>query len=77
LVLNGDRDLQVSAKQNVPAIEAALRAAGNTQFTIRTFPELNHLFQTSKTGLVTEYSEIEETMAPAALDAIADWIGRR
>jgi uncharacterized protein len=77
LVLNGDRDLQVSAKQNVPVIEAALRAAGNSQFTIRTFPELNHLFQTSKTGLVTEYAEIEETMAPIVLETVADWVGRR
>lgn len=77
LVLNGERDVQIVAAQNLPAIEAALRAAGNTQFTVRSFPGLNHLFQTSQTGLPAEYAQIEETMAPGVLETIADWIGRR
>jgi len=37
-------------------------------------PGLNHLFQTAKTGAVGEYSEIEETMSPVALDKVASWI---
>jgi hypothetical protein len=32
------------------------------------------LFQTAKTGAVSEYAEIEETMAPVAMDKIANWI---
>jgi len=77
LALNGERDLQVPFKENLAAIEAALRAGGNTRFTIRSFPELNHLFQTSKTGLPGEYGIIEETMAPVVLETIANWIGRQ
>lgn len=77
LALAGEKDLQVPAKENLAAIEAALRAGGNTQFTIRSFPDLNHLFQTAKTGLPNEYGEIEETMAPVVLETLADWIGRR
>jgi fermentation-respiration switch protein FrsA (DUF1100 family) len=77
LVLNGELDLQVSAAQNVPPIEAALRAAGNKEFTIRRFPNLNHMFQTASTGFVAEYAQIEETIAPVVLETIADWIGRR
>ena len=37
-------------------------------------PKLNHLFQTSETGLLGEYVKIEETFAPAALKTIGDWI---
>jgi hypothetical protein len=35
---------------------------------------LNHLFQTAPTGAPSEYSEIEETIAPVVLDKIASWI---
>ncbi len=74
LALNGEKDLQVPFKQNLPAIEAALKTAGNTDVTVRSFPNLNHLFQTSRTGLPGEYAQIEETMAPVVLETIADWI---
>ena len=74
LALNGEKDVQVPFKQNLPAIEAALKAGGNSDGTCRSFPNLNHLFQTSKTGLPSEYALIEETMAPVVLEVIADWI---
>jgi pimeloyl-ACP methyl ester carboxylesterase len=74
LALNGEKDVQVPFKQNLPAIEAALKAGGNTDVTVRSFPNLNHLFQTSRTGLPGEYAQIEETMAPVVLETIADWI---
>ena len=38
---------------------------------------LNHLFQPCKTGEVSEYLSIEQTMAPEGLDLIADWIAKR
>src|SRR5205823_14798697 len=74
LALNGEKDLQVDAKTNLRAIEAALKEAGNKDVTVRELPGLNHLFQTCKTGAVTEYGTIEETIAPAALQIIAEWI---
>lgn len=77
LALNGSLDLQVPARENLPAIEAALRAAGNRDFRIVELPGLNHLFQTARTGSPTEYAEIEETLAPAALEAVASWITQR
>ena len=61
----------------VLAMIGALKAAGNTDYTIVHLPALNHLFQTSKTGLPAEYGQIEETIAPRALDMIGDWIGKR
>ncbi len=74
LAINGSKDLQVPPKENLEAIEQALKAGGNKNVTIRELPELNHLFQTSATGSPTEYSKIEETIAPAALQLIGDWI---
>ncbi|RAU82202.1 alpha/beta hydrolase family protein [Pontibacter arcticus] len=74
LVLNGTNDLQVPASQNLPAAEKALKAAGNKTYTIKEMPALNHLFQTAKTGLPNEYSQLEETFAPLALQTISDWI---
>jgi len=34
-------------------------------------PMLNHLFQTCQTGAVTEYGQIEETIAPVALETMS------
>jgi uncharacterized protein len=76
LALDGEKDLQVSPRQNLPAIEKALRAGGNKDFKVVELPGLNHLFQTCKTGTVAEYGEIEETMSPAALDLISGWIAQ-
>jgi len=74
LALNGEKDLQVSAKENLPAIEKALRSSGNKSVKTVKLPELNHLFQHCNTGLPSEYSSIEETFSPGALKIIADWI---
>lgn len=74
LALNGSKDLQVPPKQNLPAIRKALEAGGNTHFEVVEMPGLNHLFQTAKTGSPSEYFQIEETIAPAALEKIAGWI---
>lgn len=76
LILNGEKDLQVSADQNLPKIEAALKEANNTRYTVKRFENLNHLFQTAKTGSPQEYAAIEETIAPVVLKTIADWILR-
>jgi len=74
LALNGEKDLQVAADVNLPAIEKALRSGGNSSVTIVSLPGLNHLFQTSSTGLPAEYGEIEETISPEVLRMITDWI---
>lgn len=71
LAVNGEKDTQVSASQNLPAIKAAL--AGNNDVTILSLPGLNHLLQTAGTGAPSEYMQIEETIAPTALAAIVDW----
>ena len=74
LALNGERDLQVAAKENLPAIRDALIAGGNQRAKTLELPGLNHLFQTCQTGAPAEYSRIDETMSPAVLTLISDWI---
>jgi uncharacterized protein len=75
LALNGSKDSQVPPKENLGGIARELKAGGNRNVTIREMPGLNHLFQTCETGATSEYVKIEETMAPAALEAISGWIG--
>ena len=74
LALNGEKDMQVPAMENLPEIEKALKEGGNKNFTVKALPNLNHLFQNCKKGTLDEYPQIEETMSPAALQIVADWI---
>lgn len=74
LALNGTLDLQVPYRENLDAIDAALKAAGNRHYETVVMPGLNHLFQTAITGNPSEYATISETMAPAVLEKIAAWI---
>jgi pimeloyl-ACP methyl ester carboxylesterase len=74
LAINGELDRQVSAKENLELIAAALKDGGNKDYTTVVLPKLNHLLQTSQTGALSEYEEIQETFAPIALETITNWI---
>ena len=74
LALGGSKDVQVPTTRNLATTAAGLKAAGNRDVTVKELPGLNHLFQTAPTGAPAEYATIEETFAPAALQAIGDWI---
>jgi hypothetical protein len=77
LAINGEKDIQVAAEENLAGIQAALAEGGNADVTIKEFPGLNHLFQHCTTGSVSEYGEIEETFAPEALETVSEWIRQR
>lgn len=74
LAVNGEKDLQVPSKENLTAIKNALKKGGNNKVTTIEFPGLNHLFQECETGSPAEYSTIEQTFSPKALEAITSWI---
>jgi uncharacterized protein len=76
LALNGDRDLQVISKDNLPLIQKALDDSGNKDATTKEMPELNHLFQHAQSGTPAEYGAIQETISPEVLQLIADWIAK-
>lgn len=75
LALYGSLDTQVPAKQNGPAAREALR--DNPNGTVVELPGMNHLLQDAKTGAPSEYDDIEETISPAALKLITDWLGEK
>lgn len=74
LAVIGEKDLQVPPKENLMAIENALKKGGNKNLTTVEFPNLNHLFQECKTGAPQEYGTIEQTFSPVALEDISNWI---
>ena len=76
LAVNGEKDLQVAAGENLRGIEQALKKGGNPDVTVVELSGLNHLFQESQTGAVAEYATNEETFSPRALALISDWLGR-
>ena len=75
LALNGSLDVQVPAKENLAAAREALR--NNSDATVIELPGMNHLLQDAKTGGPNEYNNIEETMSPAAIKIITDWLSAR
>jgi pimeloyl-ACP methyl ester carboxylesterase len=77
LALLGGKDLQVPPEANAAAIRAALESGGNPDPTVEVLEGLNHLFQRATTGSPAEYSQIQETFAPAALERVSDWILER
>ena len=76
LAVNGEKDIQVPAKDNLEVIRKALELGGNKNYTVLILPNLNHLFQTAETGAISEYERIEETMSVLALDSVSNWILR-
>lgn len=74
LAINGDKDQQVVASQNLPAIEKIFQQNKNNDYTIKYFKDHNHLFQHCVTGSTSEYGKIEETFSEEVLDYIANWI---
>jgi len=77
LAMNGERDVQVLAAQNLPAIFAALKQGGDQDVTTMEVPGLNHLFQECKTGAPSEYADLEQTFSPDALQILGDWLVRK
>ncbi|MEW6750879.1 MAG: alpha/beta fold hydrolase [Candidatus Latescibacterota bacterium] len=74
LAVNGSLDLQVPAHPNLDAIARALAAGGNPDYAVVELPGLNHLFQTAATGAPSEYARIAQTLAPALLELVGNWI---
>ena len=72
LAVNGSKDVQVSAAENLAAIRQLL--PGNSLNLVKEYPGLNHLFQHCATGMTTEYAQIDETLSPEVMQDIAAWI---
>ena len=75
LALNGDKDCQVPV-ENLEFIRKGISENGNTQVKTIVFPGMHHMFQPAVTGSPVEYSDIEETIAPAVLQEIVNWLNQ-
>jgi pimeloyl-ACP methyl ester carboxylesterase len=74
LALTGELDVQAPPALNLPAIKTALAEGKNSDATVKELKTLNHMFQESKTGMIEEYSSIDQTFSPIALNEISEWI---
>ncbi|WP_187328676.1 alpha/beta hydrolase family protein [Echinicola rosea] len=74
LALFGGKDIQVNGSNNGEVLERIKKEGGKENFTVKIYPDLNHLFQHSSTGAMGEYGTIEETFSEEAMADIAQWI---
>ena len=74
LLLNGSKDLQVIASQNITAYEKIVTDFGKANLTLQEMPDLNHLFQHCETGSPNEYATIDETISPEVLERIVAFV---
>ena len=77
LVVQGGRDVQVSAERDTPKIEAALNASGSKDREVRVFPELDHLFmRAGERPSELDYLK-KRPVDPEFLEALAAWLVAR
>jgi uncharacterized protein len=73
LAIIGEKDMQVAAEPNIRAVEQVFVRSGNARSKAMILPSINHMLQTCRTGAIGEYAMIDETIAPAVIEAIASW----
>ena len=74
LAVFGTKDLFVPPERNAAAMRSALEESGAGSTTVRVIEGLNHWMQPAESGLTTEISEIETTVAPELLSLLTDWM---
>lgn len=74
LALNGSKDIQVLPEENLAGIKKSLKAGKAKTYDIVELPGLNHLFQKCTSCTVKEYGQLEQTLSPALLNTIKQWL---
>jgi hypothetical protein len=74
----GGKDLNVPAARNIAALEAALQSAGNRDYRIRLYPNINHNgFETDSTLLTVDQLRYLQRLPPGIFSDRLDWVLRR
>lgn len=74
LVLQGKTDHQVTPEQ-ADTLAAAFRQGGDTDVTLKKFPDTDHLFLADSSGVPSGYATLpSHSVRPEVLGAIADWL---
>ncbi|MHC4098836.1 MAG: alpha/beta hydrolase family protein [Planctomycetota bacterium] len=77
LFLFGELDTQVPAEVHRMAIWDVLKKSGNNNYTLKTIPKANHVFQEANTGSPSEYMSLEKKFVPGFLEFMSDWVLKR
>ena len=76
LAINGDKDVQVVADINLPAIKESLENGKCKNYKVVKLKNHNHIFQQCKTGKISEYKEIDGTVSNETLELIVAWMNQ-
>jgi pimeloyl-ACP methyl ester carboxylesterase len=76
LALFGELDNNILAEKNTNAWEAALKAAGNRDYTLRTLPRANHIHLEAKVGNNAEIKTLRR-FVPEYFTTIHQWLATR
>jgi hypothetical protein len=76
LALFGELDNNVMAEKNLAAWEAALKAGGHRDYTLRILPNANHYQLEAKVGSNAEMKSLQR-FVPVYFTTIHDWLARR
>ncbi|MEO8534922.1 MAG: alpha/beta hydrolase [Flavobacterium sp.] len=71
LAINGDKDIQVPAKENLDSFKKYLKSK---DVTTKIYPGLNHMYQHCTLCTGAEVKDLEEVFAPEVLDDVSKWI---
>ena len=75
LALFGGLDNNIVAEKNRTAWEAALKAGGLSDYTLRILPNANHALLEAKVGNNAEMSSLQR-FVPAYAEVVVDWLSR-
>jgi dipeptidyl aminopeptidase/acylaminoacyl peptidase len=74
LILNGGTDQQVTPEQAEELAEA-IRSGGNTDVTVRVFPDVNHLFIYDPVGFPLGYARLPRSaVEPVVIGTFVEWL---
>ena len=76
LALFGELDNNILAEKNKAAWEAALKAGGNRDYTLRILPKANHGMLEAKVGNNAEAASLQR-FVPVYFTTIQDWLAKR
>jgi pimeloyl-ACP methyl ester carboxylesterase len=76
LALFGELDNNILPEKNKAAWEAALKAGGNRDYTLRTLPKANHLQLESRVGTNAEMASLDR-FVPTYFTTVQDWLAKR
>jgi pimeloyl-ACP methyl ester carboxylesterase len=76
LALWGELDNNIMPEKNKAAWEAALRAGGNRDYTLRILPKANHIQLEAKEGSNAEMASLQRFVT-IYFTTIEDWLGKR